>query len=137
MGEHKRLYHEHGEVALTDSPVPSFDLLKLDKYQVVSLQFSRGCPYRCDFCDIIVMFGRKPRTKSLEQIGKELDQLRSLGVHNVFFVDDNFIGNKRKAKELLRFLANYQQQHGYEIQFGTQASLNLADDTELLQLFRE
>ncbi len=137
QGKAGKTYRETGMVDLADSPPPRFDLLKLDRYASVSMQFSRGCPYRCDFCDIIVMFGRKPRTKSLEQIGKELDQLRSLGVHNVFFVDDNFIGNKRKAKELLRFLANYQQQHGYEIQFGTQASLNLADDTELLQLFRE
>ncbi len=137
QGKAGKSYRETGIVDLADSPPPRFDLLKLDRYATVSMQFSRGCPYRCDFCDIIVMFGRKPRTKSLEQIGKELDQVRSLGVHNIFFVDDNLIGNKRKAKELLRFLADYQQQHGHEIQFGTQASLNLAYDAELLQLFRE
>jgi radical SAM superfamily enzyme YgiQ (UPF0313 family) len=76
-GQPKSLYRETGEVALTDSPAPRFDLLKLDRYQVISLQFSRGCPFRCEFCDIIVMFGRKPRTKSLEQVGKELDLLHS------------------------------------------------------------
>lgn len=133
----KPLYHETGTVDLKDSPVPRFDLLKLDKYQSVSLQFSRGCPFLCEFCDIIVMFGRKPRTKSLEQVGRELDLLRKLGVTNAFFVDDNLIGNKPVAKELLRFLRDYQRQHGYRFHFGTEASLNMAQDDELLTLFRE
>jgi radical SAM superfamily enzyme YgiQ (UPF0313 family) len=136
QGVARRLYRETGVVDLTDSPVPRFDLLQQDRYVTACIQFSRGCPYRCDFCDIIVMFGRQPRTKTTIQIGKELDQLRSLGVHNVFFVDDNLIGNKRKAKELLRYLVDYQSQHRYTFQFGTQASLNLAEDTELLRLFR-
>jgi radical SAM superfamily enzyme YgiQ (UPF0313 family) len=88
-------------VALTDSPTPRFDLLKLDRYSYVSLQFSRGCPFRCEFCDIIVMFGRK-RVKSLEQVGRELDELRRLKVHNAFFVDDNLIGNLPVAKKASR-----------------------------------
>lgn len=137
MGKPKRLYQETGEVALTDSPTPRFDLLRLDKYQAVSLQFSRGCPFRCEFCDIIVMFGRKPRTKSMEQVGKELDELRRLNIKNVFFVDDNLIGNKPVAKKLLRFLNKYQREHNYWFHFGTEASLNLAQDDELLQLFRD
>ncbi|MFQ5937710.1 MAG: radical SAM protein, partial [Acidiferrobacterales bacterium] len=132
----RRLYRETGVVDLADSPTPRFDLLKLNWYRVVSLQFSRGCPYRCEFCDIIVMFGRRPRTKSPEQVGRELDQVRALGVHNVFFVDDNLIGNRPRAKELLRYLAHYQRQYGYGFQFGTEASLNLAEDDELLDLFR-
>ncbi len=132
----RQLYRETGVVDLGDSPTPRFDLLKLNRYRAVSLQFSRGCPYRCEFCDIIVMFGRRPRTKSPEQVGRELDQLRSLGVHNVFFVDDNLIGNRPRAKELLRYLANYQRQYGYTFQFGTEASLNLAEDDKLLDLFR-
>lgn len=131
------LYQETGTVALTDSPAPRFDLLKLDRYTTVTLQFSRGCPFRCEFCDIIVMFGRRPRHKSLEQVGRELDQLRRLNVGNVFFVDDNLIGNKAAAKELLRFLKQYQAHHGYRFRFGTEVSLNLAQDRELLQLFRE
>jgi radical SAM superfamily enzyme YgiQ (UPF0313 family) len=135
-GEPKQLYHESGTVSLTDSPVPRFDLLDLDKYQTVSLQFSRGCPFRCEFCDIIVMFGRRPRTKSVEQVGKELDLLRTLNVRNAFFVDDNFIGNKPAAKELLEFLDNYQRDHDYRFRFGTEASINLAHDDELLALFR-
>jgi hypothetical protein len=124
-------------VALADSPVPRFDLLKLDKYRAVSMQFSRGCPFRCEFCDIIVMFGRRPRTKSLDQIGHELDLLRKLDVHSAFFVDDNLIGDKRAAKDLLRFLEAYQRQHDYRFHFGTEASVNLAQDDELLRLFHE
>jgi len=134
-GVPKRLYHETGVVDLTESPVPRFDLLRVDKYQSMSLQFSRGCPFQCEFCDIIVMFGRRPRTKAVEQVGRELDLLRQLGARNVFFVDDNLIGNKRTAKELLRFLREYQRQHDYRFHFGTEASLNLAQDPELLQLF--
>jgi radical SAM superfamily enzyme YgiQ (UPF0313 family) len=130
------LYRETAEVDLRDSPMPRFDLLKLDRYASVSLQFSRGCPYRCDFCDIIVMFGRRPRTKPPEQIGRELDLLRSLGVRNVFFVDDNFIGHKARAKELLRYLADYQERHDWRFGFGTEVSLNLAEDEELLRLMR-
>ncbi|MBW1679556.1 MAG: radical SAM protein [Deltaproteobacteria bacterium] len=137
MGKPKRLYHETGVIDLIDSPVPRFDLLQLDKYQRVSLQFSRGCPYRCEFCDIIVMFGRKFRAKSLEQVGKELDLLRKLNAPNAFFVDDNFIGNKGIAKNLLKFLRDYQQKHDYQFSFGTEASLDLAYDDELLKLFRE
>lgn len=136
-GKPKKLYQETGEVDLTDSPVPRFDLLKLDKYEAISLQFSRGCPFRCEFCDIIVMFGRKPRTKSLEQVGRELDMLRRLNISNVFFVDDNLIGNKPVVKKLLRFLIDYQREHNFQFRFGTEASLNLAQDDELLSLFRE
>ena len=135
-GKPKRLYHETGVVDLTDSPVPRFDLLRMDKYQAISLQFSRGCPFRCEFCDIIVMFGRRPRTKSLEQVGLELDALRRLGAQRVFFVDDNFIGDKKVAKQLLRYLTDYQREHGYQFHFGTEASLNLAQDDTLLRLFR-
>ena len=136
-GEAKALYHETGTVALTDSPVPRFDLLQLDRYSNATLQYSRGCPFRCEFCDIIVMFGRKPRVKSHEQVGRELDALRHAGMRSVFFVDDNLIGNIPQAKELLRFLVRYQNEHGYDFSFGTEASLNLAQNRELLALFRE
>ncbi len=134
---HQPLYRETGSVDLADSPVPRFDLLKLDRYATATLQLSRGCPYRCEFCDIIVMFGRRPRYKSPAQIGRELDQLRALGARKVFFVDDNFIGNKAVAKDVLRFLADYQDRHGRSMRFGTEASLNLASDDELMRLFRE
>ena len=136
-GTAKKLYHETGEVSLQDSPAPRFDLLHLHRYSMVSLQFSRGCPFRCEFCDIIVMFGRKPRTKSIPQVCRELDLLREQGVRNVFFVDDNFIGNKPLARELLRAIGDYQREHKYAFRFGTEASLNLAQDEELMRLFRE
>src|SRR6266496_2323728 len=135
-GVSRALYRETGVVSLADSPTPRFDLLKLDKYTTVTLQFSRGCPFRCDFCDIIVMFGRKPRWKSVDQVARELDQLRERGVRSVFFVDDNLIGNKKAAKELLKFLSDYQAKHDYRFAFGSEASLNLAGDAELLRLFR-
>ncbi len=130
-------YQEHGAVEMTDVPTPRFDLLKLDRYVTASVQFSRGCPYRCDFCDIIVMFGRRPRTKAPQQIGRELDALRAGGANSVFFVDDNLIGNKKVAKELLRYLIDYQRRHSYSFTFGTEASLDLADDPELIGLFRD
>jgi len=136
-GNPRALYRESGEVSLHDSPAPRFDLLKLDRYTMVSLQFSRGCPFQCEFCDIIVMFGRKPRTKSTEQVLVELDRLRLLGAQNVFFVDDNFIGNKPQARALLRAIAEYQRQYGHPFRFGTEASLNLAQDEELMRLMRE
>jgi radical SAM superfamily enzyme YgiQ (UPF0313 family) len=136
-GEAKPLYRECGEVSLHDSPAPRYDLLKIDRYAMVSLQFSRGCPFRCEFCDIIVMFGRKPRTKTPEQICRELDVLRERGVRNVFFVDDNFIGNKPQARELLRAIEEYQRKHDYTFRFGTEASLNLAQDEELMALMHQ
>ena len=136
-GTVQRLYREDGAIDLRDSPVPRFDLLPLHLYTTATMQFSRGCPYLCEFCDIIVMFGRKPRQKSLEQVGRELDALRSLGVRKVFFVDDNLIGNRAVAKQLLRFLATYQRDHDYAFSFGTETSLNLAEDVELMQLMRD
>ena len=135
-GASKALYHETGTVDLSDSPIPRFDLLKLDRYTNVTMQYSRGCPFRCEFCDIIVMFGRKPRVKSLGQIEAELDTLRGLGVEGVFFVDDNLIGNKPEAKKLLHSLREYQERHGNPFSFGTEASLTLAQDDELMELFR-
>jgi len=136
-GHSKPCYKEEGIVDLRDSPTPRFDLLKLKEYMSVSLQFSRGCPYQCEFCDIIVMFGRKPRTKSIQQVELELDLLRENGVQNVFFVDDNLIGNSRSAKQLISFLIEYQTRHDYRFNFGTEASLNLSRDAELLTLFRK
>ncbi|HEX6530171.1 MAG TPA: radical SAM protein [Burkholderiales bacterium] len=132
----EKIYRETGNVKLEDSPTPRFDLLKLERYATATVQLSRGCPFSCDFCDIIVMFGRRPRYKPVAAIERELEALRRLGARKVFFVDDNFIGNKARAKETLRFLAAYQARHGHAMRFGTEASLNLADDPELLELFR-
>jgi radical SAM superfamily enzyme YgiQ (UPF0313 family) len=131
-GRPGRLYREEGAVDLGDSPAPRYDLLKLGLYQSASVQFSRGCPFRCEFCDIIVTFGRRPRTKGLAQVGRELDALRARGVRSVFFVDDNLIGHQPRCRQLLGFLAGYQRRHGYRFSLGAGASANLATQPELL-----
>ncbi|HYB08231.1 MAG TPA: B12-binding domain-containing radical SAM protein [Alphaproteobacteria bacterium] len=129
---------EKFQVDVTRSPTPRYDLLKLDHYVNIGIQFSRGCPFNCEFCDIIELFGRVPRTKTIEQVLRELDTLLGLGYRgHVDFVDDNFIGNKKALKRLLPALAKWQSEHGYPFRFSTEASLNLADDPELLQMMRD
>jgi hypothetical protein len=119
------------------SPTPRFDLLKLDRYLFPGVQFARGCPFLCEFCDIIELFGRVPRLKSPAQLLKELDTLYALGHRGlVDMVDDNFIGNKRDVKLFLPLLIEWQEQHGYPFEFATEASINLADDDELLGLMQ-
>lgn len=132
LGTPRARYEQPEPVDLQHTPTPRFDLLKLSAYTTASLQFSRGCPYLCEFCDIPILFGRKPRTKSLAQIHNELEALHPAGVHNVFFVDDNLIGYRPRARALLEFLAEYQRNHGYPFSFGTEVSVNLATDPELL-----
>jgi len=124
-------------VKLEDSPTPRFDLLKLDRYVTASMQFSRGCPYPLR----ILRHHRHVRASTAHQkpaskLAAELDQLRAQCIHNVFFVDDNLIGNPKLAKALLRLSPRYQERHHYAFQFGTEASINLADDAELLRLFQ-
>src|SRR4029077_15321447 len=99
--------------SMHDSPLARFDLLKIDQYRTMTIQFARGCPFNCEFCDIIVMYGRKPRTKTVEQVMAEVAEIHRLGVQNIFVVDDNFIGNKPLAKQLLRALADWQKARGY------------------------
>ena len=116
-------------------PTPRWDLIDLRRYVTMSVQFSRGCPFDCEFCDIIVMNGRVPRTKSPSQLVAELEELRLRGWQDmVFVVDDNFIGNKRQAKLLLRELIQWRMQTGTKMGFMTEASANLADDAELCDL---
>src|SRR5262249_31906221 len=123
--------------SMLDSPLPRFDLLKVDRYRTMTIQFARGCPYSCEFCDIIVMYGRRPRTKSVEQVMAEVESIHRLGVTNIFLVDDNFIGNKKEARALLRALAEWQTTHGYPIEFMTEVTLNVAQDGELLALLKQ
>ncbi len=115
-------------------PTPRFDLLKVKRYATGSVQFSRGCPFQCEFCDIIVTFGRRPRTRQPEQVIEELDEMRRVGFYSCFIVDDNFIGNKKAAKALLRLIIPWQEKHGYPLRLMTEASVNLADDPDLLEL---
>jgi len=123
---------------VTSTPVPRFDLLELDAYDSMSVQFSRGCPFQCEFCDIIVLYGRKPRTKNPEQLIAELQALFDLGWRrSIFLVDDNFIGNKRNAKLLLPAMREWLSERGYPFSFATEASVDLAADEELLQLMAE
>ena len=130
-------YKQAQPTDMTKLPPPRFDLLKVKCYATGSIQFSRGCPFQCEFCDIIVTFGRRPRMKRPEQVIEELDQLRKLGFLGAFIVDDNFIGNKKAAKELLRAIVAWQKQHSYPLRLNTEASINLADDPELLDLLYE
>ncbi len=133
-GETKRVYEAAERPALTATPLPDFKLADLSKYSAMSVQFSRGCPFQCEFCDIIEIYGRVPRTKSNAQMLGELDALFDLGWRGmVFIVDDNFIGNKRNVKKFLPDLAVWSEQHGQPFSFITEASVNLADDEELLE----
>ena len=119
---------------MTRVPVPRFDLLRRGAYGTAPVQFSRGCPFLCEFCDIITTFGRRPRTKKPEQVLAELDAVVAQGFGGCFLVDDNFIGNKVEAKRLLRRIIEWQQSRGFPLLFVTEASINLADDRELIEL---
>jgi radical SAM superfamily enzyme YgiQ (UPF0313 family) len=126
------------QIDVGKSPIPRFDLLKLENYVSVGVQFSRGCPFTCEFCDIIELYGRVPRTKTNDQMLAELDALYRLGWRGmVEFVDDNLIGNKKALKKFLPELARWLQARGYPFEFATEASINLADDDKLLDLLRQ
>ena len=137
-GNLKALYQSDERPDVTRTPVPRWNLINLKQYVLMPLQFSRGCPFNCEFCDIIVMNGRVPRLKTPEQMIRELDSLVDAGWRDpIFIVDDNFIGNRAKVKVLLRELIAWRERRGFGIQFTTEASLNVADDAELLELMVE
>ncbi len=137
-GETSGTFHAGGEKPdVTQSPIPRYDLLELRDYATMSVQFSRGCPFLCEFCDIIILYGRRPRTKTPEQVLAEMQTLHDLGWRRpVFMVDDNFIGNLRTVKPLLRAMATWQRERFYPFAFNTEASVNLADDPDLMALMR-
>ena len=124
---------------LQDFPIPAYDLIPLKHYLMLTLQFSSGCPYLCEFCDIPNLYGRQPRLKTAPQILAELDAMRRQKGHPpvVYFVDDNFIGNRKATKDMLPHLVAWQKQHGYPMQFACEATLNIAKQTEILALMRE
>ena len=125
-------------IDVTMTPIPRFDLLKFEHYFYVGVQFSRGCPFTCEFCDIIELYGRVPRAKTTPQMLAELETLYQLGYRgHVDFVDDNLIGNKKALKAFLPALADWLQARGHPFEFSTEASINLADDDELLNLMRQ
>jgi radical SAM superfamily enzyme YgiQ (UPF0313 family) len=136
-GDAKRIYQAAERPQLSAAPIPDFHLADLKRYSSMPVQYSRGCPFQCEFCDIIEIYGRVPRTKSNEQMLAELDALLRAGWRGtVFIVDDNFIGNKRNVKRLLPVLAEWSERHGRPFSFITEASVNLAEDDELLDGMR-
>jgi radical SAM superfamily enzyme YgiQ (UPF0313 family) len=133
----QRIYRADGGADVRQSPRPRFEALRIDRYRAATVQFSRGCPYDCEFCNVTLLYGRRPRTKTSAQFLAELESLRQLGVTNVFVTDDNFVGHRKQARELLREIVSWQDRHGHPLEFLTQASINVADDEELLNLLRD
>ncbi len=132
----KHIYDEEEWADLSNTPAPLWSLVNVKKYASLNIQYSRGCPYNCEFCNITTLFGRIPRTKSADQIIQELDVIYDMGWRGgIFFVDDNFIGNKVKLKkEVLPELIKWMENKGYPFSFQTEVSLNLADDDELMDM---
>jgi radical SAM superfamily enzyme YgiQ (UPF0313 family) len=136
-GETRPVYKAAERPALVATPVPDFRLAQLNRYSAMSVQYSRGCPFNCEFCDIIEIYGRVPRTKTNEQMIAELDALLAVGWRGlVFIVDDNFIGNKKNVRVLLPDLVAWSDRHGRPFSFITEASVNLAEDDALLEMMR-
>ncbi len=137
-GTPKKTYQDPGKADVQSSPTPRFDLLKFERYNHIGIQWCRGCPFSCEFCDIIELFGKVPRAKTAPQILKELQTLYDLGYRgHVDLVDDNFIGNKKLVKQFLPHLKTWLEEHDWPFEFTTEASINLADDPVLLRLMQE
>ncbi len=129
----KKYYYGNDRPDIFNTPIPRFDLLQTNNYVTMAIQYSRGCPFNCEFCDIIEMFGRKPRTKSVTQFISELDALYNHGYRGpLFIVDDNFIGNKKSVRELLPKLIQWQKVRDYPFILSTEASVNLSEDDLLM-----
>lgn len=138
QGTAEPIYRASELPELDRTPLPDLDLINLKHYSSMGIQYSRGCPFNCEFCDIIEIYGRKPRTKSPAQMVAELEQLYERKWRgSISIVDDNFIGNKKKVKELLPVVTEWNREHGRPFTFSTEASVNLADDAELLRMMRE
>ena len=131
---HLPRYEQPRRTDLAKLPAPRLDLLPMKDYRFGSIQITRGCPFTCEFCDIIVVFGREPRIKTSTQVLNELDALLAMNKSTVFIVDDNLIGNKKAIKVVLREVIAWQEKHGYPMTFATEASIDLAEDEELMQL---
>jgi radical SAM superfamily enzyme YgiQ (UPF0313 family) len=138
QGIPKGTFRANEKPDVTQTPIPRYDLLELDHYAEMSVQFSRGCPFQCEFCDIIVLFGRKPRTKTPDQLIQELECLYNLGWRGqILVVDDNFVGNKRNVKLMLQALKPWIEAKQYPFSFSTQASLDLGKEAELMELMTD
>ena len=138
LGTAQAVYQAAERPEMATSPLPDLSLIRMQRYSTMAVQYSRGCPFNCEFCDIIEIYGRRPRVKAIAQVLAELDQLYAAGWREaVFIVDDNFIGNKARAKELCAALAKWRGQYKTSFDFLTEASLNLADDPELMKLMKD
>ncbi len=137
-GSLRSVYQADEYPSMERSPLPDLSLIRLNRYSTMTVQYSRGCPFNCEFCDIIEIYGRRPRTKAVSQVIAEFNQLYGAGWRGpVFIVDDNFIGNKLRARNLLAALAEWGKARGYPFRLITEASLNLADDRDLLQSMKD
>jgi radical SAM superfamily enzyme YgiQ (UPF0313 family) len=135
-GEARHLYTDERRADLRETPIPLWDLVEVKNYAAMNIQYGRGCPFDCEFCDITALFGRKPRSKALTQLIAELDSLYHRGWRGaIFFVDDNFIGDRGKLKgEVLPAIIDWMEGKGHPFYFYTEASINLADDPRLMEL---
>jgi radical SAM superfamily enzyme YgiQ (UPF0313 family) len=136
-GRHRDSYEQAEKTNMATVPKPRFDLLPMRRYVYGTMQVSRGCPFTCEFCDIIVVFGRRPRLKTSAQVIAELDNLVASGKSDAFVVDDNLIGNKKAIKPILRDIIAWQRANGYPLNLTTEASIDLAEDDEMLELMVE
>jgi radical SAM superfamily enzyme YgiQ (UPF0313 family) len=136
--DHQIVFETKERLAMTEFPVPAYELAEMKKYFLGSIQYSSGCPYQCEFCDIPGLYGRNPRIKAPQQIIAEIDKLRQCGMTDtIYFVDDNFIGNRKAALDLMPHLIEWQKNNGYVMRFACEATLNIAKRPEILEKMRE
>jgi hopanoid C-2 methylase len=133
----QQIFRTEDRLPLNQFPSPAYELLQASQYLMGSIQFSSGCPFTCEFCDIPGLYGRQPRLKTAAQVLAELDQLRRASMDSVYFVDDNFIANPRAAQDLLGHLREWQQQHGYPMRLSCEASLNISLYPQILEGMRQ
>ena len=135
QGRPKKIYSSKVRPDITETPIPLWSLINVDDYATLAIQYSRGCPYNCEFCDIVIMNGKRPRTKTPEQMQKEFQALYETGWRkSVFIVDDNFIGNRKEVKKMLPVIAAWQKEHAYPFKLLTEASTDLGNDEKLMQM---
>ncbi len=135
-GNYKRHYKQKEKISMFSSPLPRYDLLKVNDYFEFPVQTTRGCPFTCEFCDIIITDGRVPRSKSVKQVLTEIKKLYELGVGSVVFTDANFIGNPKYTRELLEGLKRFGREHSFPMSFACEATINLATKDEILGLMQ-
>ena len=137
-GTARPVYEAAERPSMERTPLPDFSLIRMKRYSTMTVQYSRGCPFNCEFCDIIEIYGRRPRLKPVARVLAEFDQLYLAGWRGpVFIVDDNFIGNKVRVRDLLKAVTAWQRERNHPFRFITEASLNLSDDPELLQSMKD